>query len=532
MLPGKTYTPDDFVRIAWARKWLIVIPTVLIASATVLVSHFLPNRYRAFTTILVVPQRVPESYVRSTVTVDVGDRLQTISQQILSRTRLERIVDEFNLYEGERKTLIMEDIIERMRTRDIKVELASRRGNDTSSFTVGFEASNPRTAMLVTERLASMFVQENLQDREVLADATNQFLQAQLEDARRRLIEQEKKLELFRRRNFGQLPEQVSSNLSMMQTTQLQMQANLEAASKERDRLLSLEQAIADAIANARAQMPALSRASDEAPPGTAAQRLEAARAELRNLELRLKPQHPDISRARRAVAELEAKAEQEAQLQPLGADPDQLQAALPADVAARVSAMRIEADEIRRRLETRKQDEERLNSVMKGYTARLETTPALESEMTELMRDYSTLKDQYTTLLRKSEDSKIAVNLERRQIGEQFRVIDGARLPERPVSPNRWRINLIGSFGGLLIAIGLLALLEYRDTTLKTDDDVVVSLALPVLAVIPAMITTTERQRMKRRRVLTIAASLASVVVIAIAVAWRYQQLLQAWVR
>jgi hypothetical protein len=151
---------------------------------------------------------------------------------------------------------------------------------------------------------------------------------------------------------------------------------------------------------------------------------------------------------------------------------------------------------------------------------------------VTELMRDYDTLQDQYRTLLRKSEDSKIAVNLERRQIGEQFKIIDGARLPERPVSPNRIRFNLMGILAGLGLGIALVALLEYRDTTLKTDEDVVTSLALPVLAVIPAMITTADRRRMKRRRVLlTLSASAAVVLAVVAVVAWRLE-LLQAWVR
>ncbi len=219
MLPGKKYKPEDYLRMLWVRKWFIVVPAVLVSAGTFVWTSQLPDRYRASTTILVVPQRVPTAYVRSTVTAGVAERLQTISQQILSRTRLERIIEEFNLYPEERRTMIMEDVVELMRTRDVKVNVPNsrRRNQDASHFSVSFDSSQPRTAMLVAERLASMFVQENLQDREVLADATNQFLQAQLEDARRRLIEHEKKLEEFRQRNSGQLPSQVQSNLQMMQ---------------------------------------------------------------------------------------------------------------------------------------------------------------------------------------------------------------------------------------------------------------------------------------------------------------------------
>jgi len=148
-------------------------------------------------------------------------------------------------------------------------------------------------------------------------------------------------------------------------------------------------------------------------------------------------------------------------------------------------------------------------------------------------MRDYNTLQEGYTSLLRKSQDSSIAVNLERRQIGEQFRILDGARLPERPVSPNRLRINILGILTGLSIGLGLVALLEYRDTTFKTDDDIVTTLALPVLAVIPAMTNAGERRAQRRRRMLLAASASIGCMVLAAAVmlAWRLK-LVESWLR
>jgi uncharacterized protein involved in exopolysaccharide biosynthesis len=277
----------------------------------------------------------------------------------------------------------------------------------------------------------------------------------------------------------------------------------------------------------AAAQTAGPSVPTDPKDPPSAAQQLEAARANLRALELRLTPEHPNVSRAKRLIAELERKAEQEAQRQPVSGAVD---VALPREVGNRVAEMRAETEEIRRRLDTRKQDHERLQQLLSSYTSRVETTPALESELTELMRDYSTLQEQYTTLLRKSEESKIAANLERRQIGEQFKIIDAARLPERPVSPDRLRMNLMGLLAGLGFGLVLAAFLEYRDTTLKTDNDVTVSLALPVLAVIPMMISDSERRRYTKRRRLAVS-SVASLLAVAAVVIWRFD-LLKAWVR
>ena len=122
MLPGKTYTPEDFLAIAWRRKWIIVIPWFCLSVATIVSSHYLPDQYRSETLILVVPQQVPQDYVRSTITTRIEDRLNSINQQILSRTRLERIITEFNLYQNERRNGIMEDVVQRMRARDIGVE--------------------------------------------------------------------------------------------------------------------------------------------------------------------------------------------------------------------------------------------------------------------------------------------------------------------------------------------------------------------------------------------------------------------------
>jgi polysaccharide chain length determinant protein (PEP-CTERM system associated) len=532
MLPGKKYAPEDFVRIAWRRKWLLLIPALLAGAGTFLYSQSLPDRYRSATTVLVIPQRVPPEFVRSTVTDTVAARLNSISQQILSRTRLERIIEEFNLYERERETMLVEDIVEQMRRRDIRVDIVQPRGRgrnqDASSFTVSFESSNPRTAMQVAERLASMFVQENLEGRELLADSTNQFLRAQLDEARRRLVDHEAKLEAFRRQHAGRLPSQLQSNFQMLQSTQVQLQTNASAASQERDRLAMLEAAIAEAAAN-----PGTPGADPvDGATGTAAQQLESARASLRAMELRLKPEHPDVIRAKRVIGELEAKAEVEA----LDAALSPSAAPIVADGSRgrtdRLTAMQLEAREIRARLEGRKQEEARLQSMMASYTARLEAAPGLESELTELMRDYSTLETQYKSLLGKSEAASMAVNLERRQVGEQFRVIDAARLPQRPTSPDRQRMNLLGLMAGLGFGLALVALLEYRDTRLQTDDDVVTSLALPVLAVIPRMISSAERQQMRRRKLLLgLSGSAATAVVVVAVVAWR-MELLEAWVR
>src|SRR5437867_81923 len=163
MIPGKTYTAEDFLRIAWRRKWVILIPFVLTSVATYVVVKHLPNRYQSKTLILVVPQRVPDSYVHSTISAPIEDRLRSMKEQILSRSRLERVMDDFNLYTQERQHSSMEDVVDKMR-REIVVDTVKG-----DSFTVSYTTGNARVAMQVTARLASMFIEESLRDRVVLA---------------------------------------------------------------------------------------------------------------------------------------------------------------------------------------------------------------------------------------------------------------------------------------------------------------------------------------------------------------------------
>jgi polysaccharide chain length determinant protein (PEP-CTERM system associated) len=512
---------------AWRRRWWIAVPVMLIASTTAVVSLFLPDRYRASTMVMIVPQRVPTGFVQSTVTNPLSERLDLISQQILSRTRLERIIQEFNLYSNERKTMIMEDVIEQMR-KDIKLDVDAdpRRRERAANFRVSFESADARTAMRVTERLGSLFVQENLEDRQLLADQTNQFLEAQLEEAKRRLLDHEKKLQDFRQRNNGQLPEQVQTNLSMMQSAQLQLQNNLESQNRDRDRLQMLDRTLSELIPNASTVSQAPT--TGDARTNTAAQQLEAARAGLRALEQRLKAEHPDVVRQKRLVAELEAKADSEALQQPLSAVNPAPVVVVDRSVQQRIESIRTDAAETRQRIESSKREEARLREMLNLQESRVGVAPSLQAQLTELMRDYATLQESYTSLLKRSEEAKISVNMERRQIGEQFRIIDGARLPEKPVSPNRRRINLLGLFGGLAVGLALAALLEYRDTSLKSDSEVVETLALPVLAVIPLMTNASERRFARRRKLMLAATASVTCMLLAAAVmvVWQYRLL------
>jgi uncharacterized protein involved in exopolysaccharide biosynthesis len=220
------------------RKWYILLPLSLGLAAAPSIAQRIPELYQSQTLIMVIPQRVPDEFVKPTVTGSVEDRLATINEVILSRSRLERIISEFDLYKEERAAGLMEDVIQRMRD-DIIVDVQGRQ-----SFVVGFISQDPVVARNVTSSLASLYIDENEQERERLAESTSLFLESQLEEAKQRLVEHEKKLEEYRKRFSGELPSQVNSMFQSIQSAQLRLQSNAEATNRLRERRLLIERQI------------------------------------------------------------------------------------------------------------------------------------------------------------------------------------------------------------------------------------------------------------------------------------------------
>jgi polysaccharide chain length determinant protein (PEP-CTERM system associated) len=536
MLPGKRYKPEELIQIVTRRIWFLIIPWLLTVVATVGFAKLLPDRFRSESIILVVPPRVPDSIVKSAITAKIGDRLPSISQQILSRTRLERIIQDFGLYARERKKELMEDIVNDMRN-DIDVKMIKG-----DAFYVRYVSNDARTAMKVTERLASLFVEDNLRDREVLTEGTNQFLESQLDDARRRLLEHEKKLEEYRKKYSGELPSQMQPNMNASQAAQNQMQALNDSIMRDRDRRLVLERALAEgqadaaAVDGAAAPTPAPVRSSTDgsvsAPAGAPiSAQLAAANANLQAMYARgLTSRHPDVSRQKRQIEDLMAQAAGEPPKlpsTPIGPSSAALTAA--AVRQNRLRDMKIEMETLDREIARKQEVQEKLQASITEYQRRAEMAPTRESELVALDRDYGTLQKVYNTLLGKSEDAKLAANLEHRQIGEQFKIIDPARLPEQPFSPERVKIAGAGVAGGLMLGLALVGLLEIRDMTFRTDTDIVSVLGLPVLALVPAIISNAER-RAARRVQLIVALTTVVVIVAGGGLAWKFR--LQDWLR
>jgi polysaccharide chain length determinant protein (PEP-CTERM system associated) len=511
MLPGRKFTPDYILRALQRRWWIVALSTFVCTFTALLVSRVLPNQFQSETLIQIVPQRVPDSYVRSTVTTDLEERLKSISQRIQSRTRVEELITSLDLYPELRKVMPMEDVVGIMRGA-IVVEVGPRgrgpRGpTDPDSFRLKFTHHDAQTAKRVTDELTSWFIAENSRLRATQADSTNEFLEQQLAEARNRLVAHEKKMEAFRERHAGSLPSQLQTNMQAIQSWQMELQGVVSSLETDRARKAMTERLYNDALAEqnlASTAPPATTTTGDPlaATNLTARQQLEAARQQLARLEQRLTAEHPDVVRTRRLIQDLEGKAKEEAQR--AAATPDAPPRSLTPEETQRrerLSSLRAEIDSLNRQIAYKERDQARLRGQIADYQGRLNAVPGLESEWTSLSRDYDTLQQGYRGLLTKSEESKVAANLERQQIGEQFRVLDPAQVPLRPLSPQRMMINGGGLALGLVLGLLIIGALEFLDSTYHNEGDVVNALTLGVLAVVPRIDTASDLGRRQRRR-------------------------------
>jgi len=495
---ARTYTLDEILSLIARRRWLVLVPFALGVAAAPLLARYAPERYRSEALILVIPQRVPDSYVKPTVSQSVEERLPSITDQILSRSRLERIIQEMDLYKAERAREVMENVVQTMR----KDVTTSAVGKEINSFRVSYVSDNAETARKVTERLTSLYIEQNMKDRESQADNTSQFLNVQLEEAKRRLIEQEKKLEEYRKSHAGQLPSQLQGNLQAIQNANLQLQSLNESTNRAQERRLLVERQIADTQAVPLPPPPLPQTGSEASAPASTAQQLDLARARLASFLQRYTPDHPEVVSLERTIAELVVRLENETPTSTTQAVREK--PITQAEAAQQKKLLDLQADlvVIDHQLTANRAEEARLKQTIAAYQAKVDVVPTRESELVELTRDYSTIQTAYGSLLMKREDSVIAANLERRQIGEQFRLLDTASLPEKPYNQlQRLGVMASGAAVGLVLGLLVVGLLEYRDSSFRREEEVLKVLSLPVLALIPVMSSDREYLAARRRR-------------------------------
>ena len=440
------------------RKWWSILIFTTGTAIAVAIGYLLPPVYRSSTLILVERQKVPENYVKPTVTSTIEDRLKTISQQIMSRNNLEKIVEEFHLYRQERGTLSQEELFDRMR-KNIEVKVMGK-----DAFTVAYSGSDPKTVMGVTNTLASLFIEENLKAREQQAEGTSEFLLSELGEAKRELEKQEKDLKEFKEKYMGALPQQMEANLRTLDRLQLEFQATNDALRNMEDRRISYEKEAA--------------AGGGETGPEPLETKLARLKADLSRLQAEYTDNYPDIVVLKKEIRETETQlkegaASSESSRQSPGVQSQKVEAQLQA-IHSEIGALR--------------EKQKRINGLIKEYERRVEASPTNEEKLSSLTRDYEISQKNYEALLGKKLDAKISENLEKRQKGEQFRILDPANLPEKPYKPDRFKIILLGILASGGASFGLTFLVELLYPSFKKPEDLSGVVDLPVLTIIPTM--------------------------------------------
>lgn len=487
-------TPSDiseYLQIIARRKWWFTATFVLVNVLVIAVSVVLPRYYDSEAMILVDPQKLPPDYVKATVGTNVGDRLETLTQEIMSRTRLVKIIDQLGLYKKESKEMTQEDVVELMR-KDIKIEpimqkSAEERTPSLTGFKISYESRDPQTAQQVTRQLSSLFVEENLKIREQEAQGTDDFLQTQLEKASKDLGDQEAKLKAFKVKYNGALPEQEQANLGLLAQVNGLLQSNADAINRLQQQKTYL-QSMQQTDGKIRSIQPVVK---------TQAQlRLEAAQNELDADEGIYQPTYPDILRLKNDVRVLQAQVDQEAKT--LAAEKKSGQV-----VDSTALQLKMIDDEIKQRTKRQAQIEAQVSALQ----SRVSMAPALEEEWDKVSRDYSVSKANYDQLLAKKGSASEAVDMEHSAKGEQFRILDPASLPEKASKPDLFRVNLVGLGAALALAVGMVLLVESKDAVVQNTKDIEFYAPAPLLGSLPE-IATEQTERAGRFRMLkTVAA-------------------------
>ena len=477
-------TVEDYLAIARRRWWMIVVPAVVFAICAYTISLFLASRYTSETVVLVEEPAVPESLVRPVISGDANQRLATMQEQILSRTRLQQIIEKFGLYRDEASRISMEDMVARLR-KSIAVSpvraMAETRASGLPGFTVSVMASQAYTAQQICTEITSFFMQQNVLIRERRAEDTTQFITKQLADSKTKLDEQDAKLADFQRRYMGELPDQMQTNFSVLTGLTSQLEATSQTLNRaQQDKMF---------VQNILDQQPLARSVVSAAPadPDILQKQLESLQSRLTALQAQYTDAHPDVRRLKKDIAHLQRKIEEESASHssqpPAASEREVVVAETP-----RVQKLRAQLYEINRTIQEKTVEQSRIQQEISKLQSKLQLTPAIAQEYKALTRDYQTAVNVYNDLLKKQSDSEMATDLERRQQGEQFRVLDPPSLPQKPTYPNRPVFGLGGFMGGLAFGLAIVFALEVQDTTLRTERDVERILKLPALAMIPLL--------------------------------------------
>ncbi|MFO7784413.1 MAG: XrtA system polysaccharide chain length determinant [Thermodesulfobacteriota bacterium] len=486
------------------RIYWVVIPFLIVVLSGMAFGLLLEPVYQAETLILVQPQEVPKAYVESIVQSGVEERLRTITQQVTSRTNLESIISQYELYQDTDDHL--EAKVQKFR-QDIKVNVG-RGGRGGNTFGISFRHKNPEIAKDVTNTLASNFISENLRVRESQVLGTSSFLADELDSVRRRLEDREEVLKEYRERHFGAMPEQLQANLSMLSRMQLHLDQLNKSLQDAQNRKLMLQQQIhqEQRMAEQMAAYPGNRASSDSSKgsDGSELGRLASLRGELEDLQARYTENHPDVRRLKSTIEKVEVQEGERAASLQLDEDPDGPELP-PADTMSMISSskdmIKLQLGQVDYEIASIRSEIAKANERLEMYQRRVEETPKREQEILSIKRDYENLKNLYDSLLNRKLEAELASSMEKKQKGEQFRILDPAKRPEIPVEPDLRKILLLTFVLALGLGGGLGYVKEMTDTSYKEPVEITEDLGVPVLISLPFLYARQEEKALRIKK-------------------------------
>jgi polysaccharide chain length determinant protein (PEP-CTERM system associated) len=472
------------------RGW-IFLGTVILSLVGFAIVLLMPDRYKATTTILVDPQKVSEKYVSPTVNSDPGQRLTTITQQVLSATRLQQIIDDMHLYPELKGKMSREEVIELMR-KDITITVKQGSSSGLSAFTIEYEGRQRQQVAQVANQLAASFIEWNVKSREQQSQDTTEFLDAQLKEAKANLEQQEAQLSAFKMRHLGEMPEQQAANMQALTQLQTQFQANADALNRLEVERTLLSRGLENPSTGEAKAAPVLTER------GKLEDERRRLRARLQDLQNRYTSAHPEVVDTASQLQRVEDR------LKILPPDP-------VVAVAQDNTAVTVRLQLLDRESKRLTQEQERITGQMASYRSKVDAVPVREQEMAELNRNYSVSKDHYQSLLDKTFSAGMAADLEKKQQAEHFTILDLAQVPEKPFKPKRG-LMFIGAFlGALAMSLGLAYLADMMNSSVKFERELKAMLPanVPLLAVVPQLQSAADRRSSIRFAVIAVVISL-----------------------
>jgi protein tyrosine kinase modulator len=474
MLGHRALTVQDYTTILKRRWWIIAIPAIIFPIVGYGITFLIQPQYVSQTLVLVEQQKVPESYVKAVVTEDLSGRLASMKARITSRSRLQPIIERFNLFAGSGS---MDDRIDKTAKNigisPIESEIA--RSNGLPGFFISFKANDARTAQLVCGEIQSLFVNESISDREGIAAGTTDFLTQQLADAKAKLDEQDSKLAKFEQTYMGKLPGAESSNINMLTTLNTQLDAATQSLSR-----LEQNRQYAESMMTIQQQNQAQQVEHGGVGPQAQQVELQQLLAQEADLTSRYTDDYPDVRAVKSKIADLRQKI---AQTPP--PSPAPVSATPKATDSVSAQQFRLQLRAMDQEIAQKKRDQGMIESQLRTYQDRVAASPGVEEEYKAITRDNQTALNIYNSLLAKIGEAKMATDLEKRQQGESFKVMDEPNLPESPMFPKR-PVFVGGGLGaGLALGLLIIGILEYMDTAVRSERDIWAFTKLPTLGVI-----------------------------------------------